>query len=159
MWVSSNQTVLQQPTTHINMYNKNCMYPFVNCMYCKFPRINDSWFLIPERFWPSFFHCSMSLCWLGSSHVFETNRLQDWHQTSDEMVNSHFLLVPYMSGALLMNNLSISDSLSVRPPLWLDPQPRMCNHRFLVDLFNLFFISGASLMTHSCTCLIHKSKK
>ena len=45
MWVSSKQTVFQQPTTHINMYNKNCMYPFVNCMYCKFPRINDSWFL------------------------------------------------------------------------------------------------------------------
>ena len=36
------------PTTHFNMYNmynKNCMHPFVNCMYCKFPRINDSWFL------------------------------------------------------------------------------------------------------------------
>ena len=48
MWVSSNQTVLQQPTTNINMYNQNCMYPFVNCMYCKFPRINDSWFLIPD---------------------------------------------------------------------------------------------------------------
>ena len=46
MWVSSNQTVLQQPTAHINKYNKNCMYPFVNCMYCKFPRINDSWFLM-----------------------------------------------------------------------------------------------------------------
>ena len=25
------------------------MHPFVNCMYCKFPRINDSWFLIPEK--------------------------------------------------------------------------------------------------------------
>ena len=48
MWVSPNLTVLQQPTTHINMYNKNCMYHFVNCMYCKFPRINDSWFLIPD---------------------------------------------------------------------------------------------------------------
>ena len=33
------------PTTHINMYNKNCMHPIVNCMYCKFPRINYSWFL------------------------------------------------------------------------------------------------------------------
>ena len=43
--LSSKQTVFQQPTIHINMYNKNCMYPFVNCMYCKFPRINDSWFL------------------------------------------------------------------------------------------------------------------
>ena len=38
--VCSKQIVL--PTTHINMYNKNCI---VNCMYCKFPRINDSWFL------------------------------------------------------------------------------------------------------------------
>ena len=44
MWVSSKQTVFQQPTTHINMYNKSCMYPYVNCMFCKFPRINDSWF-------------------------------------------------------------------------------------------------------------------
>ena len=52
MWVSSNQTVWQQPTIHINMYNKNCMYPFVNCMYCKFPRINDSWFLIPDSYIP-----------------------------------------------------------------------------------------------------------
>ena len=46
MWVCSIQIVL--PTTHINMYNKNCMHPFVNCMYCKFLRINDSWFLIPN---------------------------------------------------------------------------------------------------------------
>ena len=36
MWVSSKQTVFQQPTTHINMYNKDCMYPFVNCMYRNF---------------------------------------------------------------------------------------------------------------------------
>ena len=47
MWVSSIQTFLQQPITHINMHNENCIYPFVNCMYCKFPRINHSWFLIP----------------------------------------------------------------------------------------------------------------
>ena len=47
MWVCSIQIVL--PTTHINMYNKKCMHPFVNCMYCKFPWINDSWFLIPSN--------------------------------------------------------------------------------------------------------------
>ena len=45
-WVSSKQTVFQKPATHINMYNKNCMYPSVNCMYCKFPWINDSWFIM-----------------------------------------------------------------------------------------------------------------
>ena len=43
MWLCSKQIVL--PTTHINIYNmydKNCMHPFVNCMYCNFPRINYS---------------------------------------------------------------------------------------------------------------------
>ena len=50
------------------------MYPFVNCMYCKFPRINDSWFLIPMRRWPGsalvqVMGCSapshyMNQCWL-----------------------------------------------------------------------------------------------
>ena len=39
---------VQQPPTHSNMYNKNCMYPFVNYMYCKFSGINDSWFPIPD---------------------------------------------------------------------------------------------------------------
>ena len=46
MWVSSKHTFFQQPKTHINMYNKNCVNPFVNCMYCKFPR---KWFLILIR--------------------------------------------------------------------------------------------------------------
>ena len=44
-WCGSLLNGLIFPTTHINMYNKNWMYTFVNCMYCKFPRINDSWFL------------------------------------------------------------------------------------------------------------------
>ena len=46
MWVSSKQTFFQQLTTHTNMYNINCVYPFVNCMYFNCPRINDSWFIV-----------------------------------------------------------------------------------------------------------------
>ena len=30
------------------MYNINCIYPFVNCMHCKFPRKNDSRFCIKK---------------------------------------------------------------------------------------------------------------
>ena len=37
-WCGSLLNKLIFPTTHINMYNKNCMHPFVNCMYRKFPR-------------------------------------------------------------------------------------------------------------------------
>ena len=73
-------------TTHINiynMYNKNCMHPFVNCMYWKFRRINDSWFLIPDPWlapsqWKTSLQSNTVSHWLGANLESALNKINVW---------------------------------------------------------------------------------